>query len=70
MKKLTLSYIIAVFLFIAFVSYLFTWKEDQDIVFRGARILMDDDVKASNLLGRFGAYISHFFIYIVILIVF
>src|SRR5436190_7717688 len=59
----TIFFLIAVFLFIAFVSYLFTWKEDQDIVFRGARILMDDDVKASNLLGRFGAYISHFFIY-------
>jgi len=59
----TVFLLIAVFLFIAFVSYLFTWKEDQDIVFKGPRILMDDDVKASNLLGRFGAFISHFFIY-------
>ena len=26
---------LGIFLFIAFVSYLFTWKEDQDKVFRG-----------------------------------
>jgi DNA segregation ATPase FtsK/SpoIIIE, S-DNA-T family len=55
--------LIAVFLFIAFISYLFTWKEDQDKVFRGASILINDDIKVSNLLGRFGAFLSHFFIY-------
>src|SRR5919198_78017 len=55
--------LISLFLFIAFASYLFTWKEDQDKVFRGAGILLDDRIKVSNLLGRFGAYFSHFFIY-------
>jgi S-DNA-T family DNA segregation ATPase FtsK/SpoIIIE len=55
--------LISVFLLIAFISYLFTWKEDQDKVFRGASILVDDNVKVSNLLGRFGAFLSHFFIF-------
>ncbi|HYC29758.1 MAG TPA: DNA translocase FtsK 4TM domain-containing protein, partial [Chitinophagaceae bacterium] len=53
-----------VFLFIAFVSYLFTWKEDQDKVFRGgADFLFSNDIKVSNLLGRLGAWAAHFFIY-------
>jgi len=56
--------LIALFLFIAFISYFFTWKEDQDKVFKGAAsILFDSNVKVANLLGRLGAYISHFFIY-------
>lgn len=56
--------LISIFLFIAFISYFFTWKEDQDKVFRGgASILMDTDTQVSNLLGRLGAYISHSFIY-------
>jgi S-DNA-T family DNA segregation ATPase FtsK/SpoIIIE len=54
----------AVFLFIAFASYLFTWKEDQDKVFNGASILLPAaKVKTANLLGNVGAYISHVFFY-------
>ncbi|HVV03790.1 MAG TPA: DNA translocase FtsK 4TM domain-containing protein, partial [Puia sp.] len=56
--------LLAVFLFIAFTSYLFTWKEDQDKVFHGARILLpSSDVKVSNLLGNLGALIAHQFFY-------
>ena len=56
--------LIAIFLCIAFISYFFTWKEDQDKVFRGASsLLMDNDTKVSNLLGRLGAVVSHFFIF-------
>jgi S-DNA-T family DNA segregation ATPase FtsK/SpoIIIE len=56
--------LVALFLFISFISYFFTWKEDQDKVFKGASsILFDNNVKVANLLGRLGAYISHFFIY-------
>ena len=58
------SLLASIFLFIAFTSYFFTWKEDQDKVFRsGAGILVNNDVQVSNLLGRLGAYISHFFVY-------
>lgn len=56
--------LLAFFLAVAFISYLFTWKEDQDKVFKGAAILAPStDVKAANLLGNIGAYIAHFFFY-------
>src|SRR6218665_3811983 len=54
----------SVFLFIAFTSYFFTWREDQSKVYSsGIGILVDNSVDVSNLLGRLGAYISHFFVY-------
>jgi S-DNA-T family DNA segregation ATPase FtsK/SpoIIIE len=60
----TVSLLVSLFLFIAFSSYLFTWKEDQDKVFKGASILMPSaGVKTMNLLGNIGAYISHQFFY-------
>jgi DNA segregation ATPase FtsK/SpoIIIE, S-DNA-T family len=55
--------LIAVFLFISFVSYLFTWKEDQAIAQQGFSALLDNDKPVANLLGRLGAVISHFFIF-------
>jgi DNA segregation ATPase FtsK/SpoIIIE, S-DNA-T family len=56
--------LLAVFLFLAFTSYLFTWREDQDKVFRGPSILLPStDVKADNLLGNLGAYVSHQFFF-------
>jgi DNA segregation ATPase FtsK/SpoIIIE, S-DNA-T family len=57
------SLLASIFLFIAFISYFFTWKEDQDKVSQGWSVLFDNGVKVNNLLGRLGAYISHFFIY-------
>src|SRR5688500_3408879 len=58
----TISLLISIFLFIAFISYFFTWKEDQDKVFNNSSFLFDNNIKVSNLLGRLGAYISHLFI--------
>jgi DNA segregation ATPase FtsK/SpoIIIE, S-DNA-T family len=56
--------LVSIFLFIAFSSYLFTWKEDQDKVFRGLSILSPShDNKVANLLGNLGAYISHLFFF-------
>jgi S-DNA-T family DNA segregation ATPase FtsK/SpoIIIE len=56
--------LLGLFLFIAFASYLFTWKEDQDKVFQGSAILLPStDITTANLLGNFGAYISHQFFY-------
>ena len=56
--------LLSLLLFIAFTSYLFTWDEDQDKVFReGYRLLLGTDTKVANLMGTFGAFISHFFIY-------
>ncbi len=58
----TIFILIAIFLFISFVSYLFTWAEDQDVANKGLSALFDNSLKARNLLGRLGALISHFFI--------
>lgn len=56
--------LMAILFFIAFTSYLFTWDEDQDKVFQhGYRLLLGTDTKVANLMGTFGAYISHLFIY-------
>ena len=56
--------LLSVYFFIAFTSYLFTWQEDQDKVFRySGRILFNTDVKVDNLLGRLGAFVSHWFFY-------
>lgn len=58
------SLLSALFLFVAFVSYLFTWQEDQDLVFRfSIRILFAGNIEIHNQLGRLGAFVSHFFIY-------
>src|ERR1043165_7340958 len=54
----------SLYLFVAFVSYLFTWKVDQDKVFHFTwSNLFNGDFRAENYLGRLGAYVSHFFIY-------
>src|SRR6266480_729918 len=55
--------VLALFLFIAFTSYLFTWQEDQDKVRGGIQFLIADNIKVANLLGRLGAWAAHLFIY-------
>lgn len=56
--------LLAILFFVAFTSYLFTWEEDQSqIKDWGWRLLKGTDVKATNLMGTFGAFISHFFIF-------
>src|SRR5688572_9609158 len=55
--------LIAVFLLISFISYLFTWRQDQAIAQQGMGAILESGEPAANLLGRVGAVISHFFIY-------
>lgn len=55
--------VLAVFLFISFASYLFTWQDDQAIAQQGFSSLLDDDKPALNWLGRLGAVVSHFFFF-------
>ncbi len=60
----TVCLLIALLLFIAFTSYLFTWEEDQDKVLNtGNSLFWGTDIKVNNLLGTLGAYLSHLFIY-------
>ncbi|MBB4079251.1 S-DNA-T family DNA segregation ATPase FtsK/SpoIIIE [Lewinella aquimaris] len=55
---------IAIYLTVAFVSYLFTWKIDQDRVLRFSwKLLSEDAASVDNWLGRLGAFLSNFFIY-------
>ncbi|HSC52835.1 MAG TPA: DNA translocase FtsK 4TM domain-containing protein [Phnomibacter sp.] len=56
--------IFSILLFMALVSYCFTWRQDQDKVFAaGANFLFADNLKVDNLLGRLGAWTGHTLIY-------
>ena len=62
----TILLLLSVYLFISFVSYLLTWKEDQNLILDSGFfefLFGDTSTEASNWLGKFGAYISHLFIY-------
>jgi len=55
--------LIALFLFISFISYFFTWSDDESqIRNQGVSILFDKTVSVKNLLGVLGAATSYFFI--------
>ena len=54
----------AIYLAIAFVSYLYTWKMDQDKVLKFSwGMLFQGDLNVQNWLGRLGAIISNMFFY-------
>ncbi len=55
-----LSLLIATFLFIAFISYFFTWQKDQSQVWNHSIFTANKSIK--NLLGVLGAFSSDFFI--------
>ncbi|HSR39374.1 MAG TPA: DNA translocase FtsK 4TM domain-containing protein, partial [Phnomibacter sp.] len=56
--------IFSILLFMALVSYCFTWKQDQDKVFAaGANFLFAENLPVDNLLGRLGAWTGHQLIY-------
>jgi len=55
--------LISLFLFISFISYFFTWSDDESqIRNQGISILFDKSVSVKNLLGVLGAATSYFFI--------
>ncbi len=54
----------ALYFFIAFTSYLFTWYIDQDRVLRFSwELLLRSDMEMANWLGRLGAIVANFFFY-------
>ncbi len=55
------SLLICAFLTIAFLSYFFTWQQDQDEVATGLSVFVRDNVHVDNLLGVLGAYASDLF---------
>ncbi len=65
--KLALGYTLilaSIFLFVAFISYFFTWKADQDKVLEFSwKIITGATDGIQNKLGSFGAFFSHLFFY-------
>ncbi|PWL38724.1 cell division protein FtsK [Flagellimonas aquimarina] len=55
----SLLIVLSIALFFSFMSYYFTWQEDQSMLSE----FKDRNAEASNLLNKFGAGISHFFMY-------
>ena len=61
-----LSIFTAIYLLVAFSSYLFTWKEDQAFVLNSGFAAMSGETQyeIANWLGRFGATVSNFFFFV------
>ncbi|MGH2643297.1 MAG: DNA translocase FtsK 4TM domain-containing protein [Chitinophagaceae bacterium] len=56
--------LVAAYLFIAFISYLSTWKADQQFVSNTfSKVFFKETGNIQNLLGRLGAYTSHLFFF-------
>ncbi len=51
------------FLVVAFVSFLFTWRIDQDLVGRPWSEIFKPELRVENWLGKVGALVSHRFIH-------
>lgn len=49
----------SIFLFVAFLSFFFSWQEDQSIISQ----FTDKNITSKNWLGKIGATLSHFCIY-------
>lgn len=59
-----ICFMMAIYFTISFISYLFTWKADQDKVMHYSwHILFNSKVDAANWLGRLGAFSSHILFY-------
>lgn len=65
--KLALGFflmIVGIYLFLAMLSYLFTWRADESVVqaVRGSSLL-ESGQEAENWLGLYGAVVSHYMIF-------
>lgn len=59
-----LCLLVSLYLFLAFSSYLFSWQDDQAAVLHyGASLLLQQQLRVENLLGRLGAYTAHVLIF-------
>ncbi len=57
--------LLSVYLLLAFVSYLFSWKADDSILDGHSlnwALLRDPDIEVGNMMGRAGAMLAHLFI--------
>lgn len=64
---LTIGFVLlisSIYLFVAFLSYLFTGSADQSVVLGSDQSsLIESGIEAENWLGLYGAITSHYFIY-------
>ncbi len=51
--------LLSIALFFSFISFYFTWREDQSLLSE----FLDRNAVSENLLNKFGAAVSHFFMY-------
>ncbi|MEE9437728.1 MAG: DNA translocase FtsK [Saprospiraceae bacterium] len=59
-----ISILLAIYLAVAFMSYLYTWKTDQDKVLTFSwEVLFQKELTVDNWLGRLGALVSNMFFY-------
>ena len=61
--KLTLGIffiLFSLYLYLAFISYFFTWKTDQS--FEWSRVFSGPDVMVDNWAGKFGAFLANKFV--------
>ncbi len=59
-----ICFMLAVYLLLSCISYLFTWTVDQDKVFQHSwRLLFKPSIEVSNWVGRLGALSSHALFY-------
>ncbi|UTW60841.1 DNA translocase FtsK [bacterium SCSIO 12741] len=55
--------LLSFYLLVAFTSYLFTWKQDQNLLYGSwTELLFNPELEIANWLGKFGAITSHLFI--------
>lgn len=63
-KVLALMLVLAsLFLVVAFTSFLFTWRADQDLMSRGWGEIFSPELGVENWLGKLGAITAHRFIH-------
>jgi S-DNA-T family DNA segregation ATPase FtsK/SpoIIIE len=56
--------VLSIILFLALISYFFSWRYDQDKLFYGwNEILFNSEIRVNNWLGKIGAVIGHLLIY-------
>ncbi|MBL7963484.1 MAG: DNA translocase FtsK 4TM domain-containing protein [Flavobacteriales bacterium] len=64
-KVLGLGLVLAsIFLLVAFTSFLFTWRTDQDLMMRSWGEILSKQTRAENWLGKFGAVLAHRFMHV------
>jgi DNA segregation ATPase FtsK/SpoIIIE, S-DNA-T family len=54
---------LSLYLLLAFISYLFTWKIDQSVVRLGFIDMLSNDEGVENWMGKVGAYLSNLFVH-------